>query len=128
MKKISILIIIFIAVISFVTSNPRKVYAASDLDDKIGSYTDDSISSSDKLGGEGINVKYTILNAKSKAKVEQNAAIKNGMQSGTQSLSGGNKGSSANINSVEMGAGSVVRGPIIIIDESRGKKTAVAGD
>jgi len=123
MKKISILIIIFVAVVSIVTCYSKRVSFAGDLDDKIGSYTDDSISSGDKLGGEGINVKFTKLNAKSKAKGQENQAIKEG----TSSLAGGKKGSSSSINSVDVGVGSTVRGNIIIIDESKGKKTAIAG-
>lgn len=125
-KKTTILIIIAVSVLSILISYPHRVFAASDLDDSIGSYTDENISSDDKLGGEGINVKYTILNAKSKAKVEEKAAIKNG----TTSLSGSGKkgGNTSSIDSVNMGAGSTVKGPIIIIDEGKGPKTAVSGN
>jgi len=118
MKPTSVLIIISLAVFSLLLS--PCVYAG-DLDDKIGNYTDDPIEGNNKLGGDGINIKYTIMKAKSQAKVTENSATNNGTKDGSKS-------SSSNINSVEMGAGSKVRGDIIIIDQSKGKKTAVAGN
>lgn len=88
------------------------VSAAGDLDDKISSYTDGAISKDHTLGEPEKNLKFIILDAKSRAKVE------------TDSVTG--KDHSANMNSVVLGPGTNVRGDIIIIDESKGPKTQVA--
>jgi hypothetical protein len=87
-----------------------------DLDDGISKYNEDAIGGWDELGSKDRNIKYTKLNAKSRAKVR--AKTKDGEQ-----LTGATGG--ANMNSVVMGAGSNVRGDIIIIDESKGPKTIV---
>ena len=87
---------------------------AGDLEDGISKSTDDAISGYDELGSKDRNIKFTKMNAKSRAKVRS----KNGeLQTGA---TGG-----ANMNSVVMGAGSNVKGDIIIIDESKGPKTIV---
>lgn len=98
--------------------------SADDLDDKISTYTDDSVAADHNLGGEGINIKYKKLDAKSRAKVRENASKKKG--DGSSDKSGKkNKQGSGNMNSVVMGAGSNIKGDIIIIDESKGNKTQI---
>lgn len=89
---------------------------AGDLDDGISKFTEDGIDGWDELGSKDRNIKFTKMNAKSRAAVR--AKTKDGQQ-----LTGATGG--ANMNSVVMGAGSNVRGDIIIIDESKGPKTIV---
>jgi hypothetical protein len=91
---------------------------ASDLDDGIS--VDDNISSYDTMGKTDQNIKFIKMNAKSQAKRRQQS-VEKGIVSGE---SGTGKGGGA-MNSVVMGAGSNVRGDIIIIDESKGDKTQV---
>lgn len=79
--------------------------SADDLNDNISSYTDDSIAADNNLGGEGINVKFKVLDAKSKAKVKETSKTKDDNKN-------------TNINSVVMGAGSNVKGDIIIIGDT----------
>jgi len=88
-----------------------------DLDDGISKYTDDGIGKWDELGKADLNIKFIVLNAKSKATLGNDP----------ESTTGGkNNSGDANMNSVIMGPGSRVRGDIIIIDQSRGSKTNVA--
>jgi len=97
---------------------PHTVWS-NDLDDGISGYTDDSIKKWDNLGKKDRNVTFIKMNAKSKAMVQKKSG---------ESLqdSGGSSSGAANMNSVVMGAGSTVRGDIIIIDDSKGDKTLVA--
>ena len=88
---------------------------AGDLDDGISKYTDDGIGKWDELGKADLNIKFIVLNAKSKATLGNDA----------EGTTGGGSGD-ANMNSVVMGPGSRVKGDIIIIDQSRGSKTNVA--
>lgn len=87
------------------------VASAGDLDDNISSYTESSISQDHEVGEPGVNVKFMILNAKSKAQAGKNSTT------GTTN--------SANMNSVVLGVGSRIGGDIIIIDESQGSKYQV---
>ena len=102
----------------FFISMPGMVLG-DDLDDGISTYTDDSIRKWDNLGKKDRNVTYIKMNAKSRALVQQKSGT------GIQGSSGSGAGS-ANMNSVVMGAGSTVRGDIIIIDDSKGDKTLVS--
>ncbi|MCI5164766.1 MAG: hypothetical protein D3903_01435 [Candidatus Electrothrix sp. GM3_4] len=95
-----------------------SVVLAGDLDDDISKYTDDSISKADELGKADKNIKFIVLNAKSKA-----ASGKD-----TLAVTGGSNSGYANLNSVLLGAGSNVKGDIIIIDQSKGDKVNVATD
>jgi hypothetical protein len=90
---------------------------AGDLDDGISKFTDDGISKYDDLGKADKNIKFIVVNAKSKAKAM--------LKSNKGEVGKGKKGD-ANMNSVVLGAGSKIRGDIIIIDQSRGPKTNVA--
>ena len=91
---------------------------AGDLDDDISTFTDESISKDDELGKADKNIKFIVLNAKSKA-----ASAKD-----TSAVIGGSDSGDANLNSVLLGAGSNVHGDIIIIDQSKGDKVNVATD
>jgi len=93
--------------------------SAGDLDDGISKYTDDGIAKWDELGKADKNIKFIVLNAQSKANMRKKGALN---ESGGTSSSGGD----ANMNSVIMGAGSTIKGDIIIIDQSKGSKTNVA--
>ncbi|MFH1672641.1 MAG: hypothetical protein ABIF87_04365 [Pseudomonadota bacterium] len=88
-----------------------------DLDDGISTYTEDSIHGYDDLGKPDRNIKFIKLKAKSRAKVK---ARKSDSQSGSNSET-----EKANMNSVVMGAGGVIKGDVIIIDESKGDKTQI---
>ena len=88
---------------------------ADDLDDGISKFTDDGIDKYDELGKADKNINYIVQNAKSRAAVRAKAGTAG--ETGDQS--------SANMNSVIMGAGGTVRGDIIIIDQSKGDKTQV---
>jgi hypothetical protein len=92
------------------------VAIGGDLDD--GMAIDDNISSYDELGNPDQNINFIKLNAKSNAKRKQKSIDKGVIQDD------GSSGSGA-MNSVVMGAGSNVKGDIIIIDESKGDKTQV---
>jgi len=85
---------------------------ASDLDDGISKFTDDSIAADDEMGKPDKNIKFIIEKSKSQAKVAEKSSGKGGTKSGSNS--GDN-----NRNSVVMGAGSNVHGDIIIIDQSK---------
>ena len=94
-----------------------SVALADDLDDGISKHTDDTVSGYDELGSKDRNIKFIKMNAKSQAKVRS--------KKGDQAMTGSSK-DGANMNSVVMGAGSNIKGDIIIIDESKGDKTIVA--
>lgn len=100
----------------------------SDLDDGISKYGDDPISKYDELGKKERNVIYVKMKAKSKANVQTRAKMRQNQGSlakNSNSRSSDSDGSSS-INSVLIGAGGVVKGDIIIIDESRGDKTLIS--
>ena len=86
-----------------------------DLDDGISKFTDDGISKYDDMGKADKNIKFIVLNAKSKAAMLKGDKDKTGQNSGN-----------ANMNSVVLGAGSNIRGDIYIIDQSKGPKTNIA--
>lgn len=91
---------------------------AGDLDDGISRYTDDSISKYDNLGRIDRNIKYIKMRAIGRAKMKEQGA--------EDSLTQGTTGSGqANMNSVVLGPGGVIKGDVIIIDESRGPKTQI---
>ncbi|WP_457576839.1 hypothetical protein [Desulfomarina sp.] len=107
-------VVIFIfLLVPFVTGGS---VLAGDLDDGISKFTDDGMSKYDDLGKADKNIKFIVINAKSKANMMKGKKGKNGK---------GKKGD-ANMNSVVLGAGSRVKGDIYIIDQSRGPKTNVA--
>jgi hypothetical protein len=87
---------------------------AGDLDDGISKFTDDAIAADDELGKPGKNIKFIIENSKSQAKVAEKAAGSGKSNTKTGKTTGDN-----NQNSVVMGAGSNVRGDIIIIDQGK---------
>ncbi len=87
---------------------------ANDLDDGISKHTDDAVSGYDELGSKDRNITFIKMNAKSQAKVKSKGGTVTGTSSGT------------NMNSVVMGAGSNIKGDIIIIDESKGDKTIIS--
>ncbi len=87
---------------------------ASDLDDGISKYTDESISADDEMGKPDKNIKFIIENSKSQAKVAEKST------GGSNNTTTGSNSGDNNRNSVVMGAGSNVHGDIIIIDESKG--------
>lgn len=84
-----------------------------DLDDGISKFTDDNISKWDDLGKKDVNVNFVKLNARSQADVRSKRG---------KNVDVGAGGGGANMNSVVLGAGSTIRGDIIIIDDSRGDK------
>jgi hypothetical protein len=94
------------------------VAICGDLDDGIS--IDDSINSYDNLGNPDQNINFIKLNAKSSAK-QREKSVEKGVKN--DNGSGGSGGGA--MNSVVMGAGSNVKGDIIIIDESKGDKTQV---
>lgn len=90
---------------------------ANDLEDKVGSYTEDGISEYHNMGEPSLNVKSKVLKAKSSAKVKEKSSQKGGISK--------KKTDSVNMNSVVLGAGGTVKGDIIIIDQSKGPKTQI---
>lgn len=112
MKKL--IMLISVASISLTASG----VFAGDLDDGISKYTDDGMASWDDLGKSDKNIKFIVLNAKSKATLGNNG--KNKVDDASK------KSGDANMNSVVMGAGTNVHGDIIIIDQSKGSKTNIA--
>ncbi|MDD3325018.1 MAG: hypothetical protein PHN38_07885 [Sulfurospirillaceae bacterium] len=84
---------------------------AGDLDDGIGKFDADPISADDQVFQGQKNISYIKMKSKSSAGVS-------GKSGGTSS--GGNS-----MNSVILGAGTNVKGDIIIIDQSKGDKTIV---
>jgi hypothetical protein len=79
---------------------------ANDLDDGMGSYTDDSIASYDSATKTDKNIKFIIQKAKSQAAVARKAG-EEGLATDGDNYQ----------NSVVMGAGSNVHGDIYIIDD-----------
>lgn len=86
---------------------------AGDLDDGISKATDDGIASYDDMGKTDKNIKFIIMNSKSRAKVAEKAG-------GAGSTTTGSTSGDNNRNSVVMGAGSKILGDVIIVDESKG--------
>jgi len=91
---------------------------SGDLDDGMSKHTDDGITKYDDLGDPEKNIKFIKLNAKSRADVKSRA-------SGSDTGASMGSSSGANMNSVVMGSGSIIKGDVYIIDESRGSKTQV---
>lgn len=91
---------------------------SGDLDDGISKYTDDGVTKYDDLGDPEKNIKFIKLNAKSRADVKSRA-------SGSDSGGSMDTSKGANMNSVVLGAGGIIKGDVYIIDESRGAKTQV---
>jgi hypothetical protein len=106
-------VLIFLAVLALAVSLSRGLCLADDLDDNIAAKpaTDDPISKDDEIGQADHNIKYI------------KTRIKAGGVSGVQT----GKTGDGNMNSVVLGAGSNVRGDIIIIDDSRGNKNQIVG-
>jgi len=115
MKKIKLLSVVMCAGFCICAG----IALADDLDDGISKFTDDGVSKYDELGKSDQNIKFIVMNAKSKAAMLKGNKDKQGQQ--------GSSGD-ANLNSVILGAGSKVKGDIIIIDQSKGPKTNVATD
>jgi len=113
MKTIHVAVLM--AFFSFIAVSGLDIARGSDLDDGISKFTDDGIEKDDELGKPDINIKFIVMNAKSKAMVKK----------GDKDKVGSNDGS-ANMNSVVLGAGSNVKGDIYIIDQSKGPKTNVS--
>lgn len=88
-----------------------NLVSAGDLDDGISTFTDDGIASYDDMGKPDKNIKFIILNSKSRAKVAE--------KSGKGTTTTGQTTGDNNRNSVVMGAGSKVLGDVIIVDESK---------
>jgi hypothetical protein len=107
MKKIVILAL----VVGFFVAGPGSI-RAGDLDDGISTFNDDGIASYDEMGKQDKNIKFIILNSKSRAKVAEKAGGAGGTTTGQ--TTGDN-----NRNSVVMGAGSKILGDVIIVDESK---------
>ena len=87
----------------------------SDLDDGISKFDDEGIAKDDEIGKGDQNIKFIVMNAKSKAATKKGDKDKIGGKSGD-----------ANMNSVVLGAGSKVKGDIYIIDQSKGSKTNIS--
>ncbi len=113
MRKI-ILTIFIVVIIGFGTGTGF----CGDLDDDIE--IDDKVTAYDEMGKPEKNINFIKLKAKMQAKMAQKQAEK-GSKGGADSA----KMQGGAMNSVVMGAGSNVRGDIIIIDESKGDKTQV---
>lgn len=88
---------------------------SADLDDGISKFDEDGIGKYDEMGKPDQNIKFIVMNAKSKASVKKGDKDKVGSDTG-----------SANMNSVVLGAGSKVKGDIYIIDQSKGSKTNIS--
>lgn len=88
---------------------------SADLDDGISKFTDDGIEKDGDLGKPDQNIKFIVMNAKAKANTIKDS------REGAVGKSGG-----ANMNSVVLGAGANVKGPIYIIDQSKGSKTNIS--
>jgi hypothetical protein len=102
--------IISFILLSVLLISGNSLVFAGDLDDGISKFTDGSISSYDELGKADKNIKFIIMNSKSRAKVAE--------KGGGSTTSGKTTGDN-NRNSVVMGAGSKILGDVIIIDESQ---------
>ncbi len=113
MKNLKVLFLM--SFFSCIAISGAETVQASDLDDGISKFTDDSIEKEDELGKSDQNIKFIVMNAKSKAMVKKGDKDKVGQNSGD-----------ANMNSVVLGAGSKVKGDIYIIDQSKGSKTNIS--
>lgn len=111
MKKLQMIPVMTLSILLLFVA----VGIAGDLDDGISKFTDDGISKYDEMGKADQNIKFIVMNAKSKANVRKGDSVADGRKSGD-----------ANMNSVILGAGSKVKGDIYIIDQSKGSKTNVA--
>ncbi len=119
MQKVIMFMLGSLAIILFAGSP----CSASDLEDGISKYTDDSISKIDELGDPGLNIRYIITKAKSQADMARHKGRK-----ATDGAEGQAEKATLGIgamNSVVLGPGGTVKGDIIIIDQSRGDKTQV---
>ena len=106
MKRLHLALITLLLIFSFPNS-----LLADDFDDGISKSTDDAISADDELGKASKNIKFIIEKSKSQAKVAEK-----GSGGGGKSTT---KTGDSNENSVVMGAGSNIRGDIIIIDQGK---------
>ena len=104
--------LIYLVLVSVFLISGSNLVFAGDLDDGISKFTDCSISSYDELGKADKNIKFIIMNSKSRAKVAEKAG--GGGSTTTGKTTGDN-----NRNSVVMGAGSKILGDVIIVDESK---------
>ena len=111
----SIRVLILMSFFSFIAISGVDMARGSDLDDGISKFTDDGIEKDDEMGKPDQNIKFIVMNAKAKAMTKKGDKDKVGSDSGD-----------ATLNSVILGAGSKVKGDIIIIDQSRGPKTNIA--
>jgi len=112
---------VIIAMVFLVSAAMPCTVFSNDLDDGISNYTDDSVKKWDQLGKKDRNVTFIKMNARSKAMV-----MKKSGEGLVGSNASGSGSGAANMNSVVMGAGSTIKGDIIIIDDSKGDKTLVA--
>ena len=104
-------IVFLVLLTGFLVFANNSVFAG-DLDDGISKFSDDSISSYDDMGKTDKNIKFIIMNSKSRAKVAEKAG-------GAGSTTTGSTTGDNNRNSVVMGAGSTILGDVIIVDESK---------
>jgi len=93
---------------------PSLVVFASDLDDGISKYTDDRITKYDDLGKKIPNKAFITVKAKSK-----------GHKKGAKSFVSG-KGGNGGVGNVNIGAGTVVKGDIIVVQTIK-DATVVSG-
>lgn len=111
--------VFFLMAISSFVALPGMALAeggtSADLDDGISKFTEDGIDKYDEMGKPDQNIKFIVMNAKSKANI---------IKGNKDDVSG--KTGGANMNSVVMGAGSKVKGDIYIIDQSKGPKTNIS--
>jgi hypothetical protein len=107
------LIFILLSVLALSIAGVGTVLAG-DLDDGISKYNEDGINKWEEMGKPEKNTKFIIMKSKSAAGKSGGAIT--GQTGGT------------NMNSVVMGAGSNVKGDVIIIDQSSGPKTQVTGN
>ena len=101
---------------SFIAMSGLDIAQGSDLDDGISKFTDDGIEKDDEMGKADQNIKFIVMDAKSKART---------MKDSKENIGGSSGG--ANMNSVVLGAGSNVKGDIYIIDQGKGPKTNISG-
>jgi len=108
-------VFILMSFFSFFAVSNFDIAQGSDLDDGISKFTDDGIEKDDEMGKPDQNIKFIVMNAKSKAMTKKGDKDKVGQNSGD-----------ANMNSVVLGAGSKVKGDIYIIDQSKGPRTNIS--
>jgi len=107
MRRFYLVIIALLLSVSF-----QSELWADDFDDGISKSTDDGIAADDDLGKASKNIKFIIEKSKSQSKVAEKGAGKSNTKTGKTT-------GDSNENSVVMGAGSNVRGDIIIIDQGK---------